>query len=58
MWSMTGAVGQRIVHRAQLSDCAAIGKQRVETRSSRPAGGRRPDPFDVTDLVGDGHLPC
>src|SRR5688572_21238455 len=40
MWSMTGAVGQRKMHRAQASDCAAIGRQRGEMHFARPAGRR------------------
>ena len=38
MWSMTGVVGQPKMHRAQVSDCAAIGSQRVEMLKA----GRRP----------------
>jgi hypothetical protein len=30
MWSMKGAVGQPKMHRAQSSDCEAIGRQREE----------------------------
>jgi hypothetical protein len=43
----------RLKHRAQMSDCGAIGRQREEMR--KPAGGWPKDnPFDVTDLLRDG----
>ena len=42
MWSMTGAVGQRFLHRAQLSDCGSNREAARRDAKSRPAGGRRP----------------
>jgi hypothetical protein len=59
MWSMTGAVGQPKMHRAQRRRREASPKQREEMHLA----GRRvaPDltgdgPFDVTNLLRDGLL--
>jgi hypothetical protein len=56
MWSMTGAVGQPKMHRAQLSDCES-NREAARRDTFCPAGGSaKPNPFDVTNLLRDGPL--